>query len=81
MIIELTCTDAWREVSEMIDGTLDPEMEERMRLHFSHCAHCKAVYDGTRNLVRLMADDRFFDVPAEMSERLARRLASEAGNG
>ena len=78
MIVELTCTEAWREISEMIDDALDPEMRERLQLHFEHCAHCKAVYDGTRNVVKLVADDRFFDVPAEMSERLARRLASEA---
>ena len=78
MIVELTCTEAWREISELIDGTLDPAMQERMRLHFHHCAHCKAVYDGAQNVVSLMANDRFFDVPAEMSERLARRLASEA---
>ena len=81
MIVEVTCTEAWREISEMIDGTLDAEMEERLRLHFSHCAHCKAVYEGTRNLVSLLADDRFCDVPAGLSERLARRLASTTGNG
>ena len=80
MIVELTCREAWREISELVDGTLDPAMQERMRLHFHHCARCKAVYDGTRNIVRLMADDRFIDVPTAMSERLARRLASEAGN-
>ncbi len=78
MIVELTCTEAWREISEMIDDTLDPAMRERLQLHFSHCSHCKAVYDGTQNVVRLVADERFFDVPAEMSKRLARRLALEA---
>ena len=81
MIVELTCTEVWREISEMIDDTLDPGMRERMQLHFEQCGHCKAVYDGALNVAELMRDDRFFDVPAEMSERLARRLASEAKAG
>ncbi len=81
MIVELTCTEAWREISEMIDDALAPEMRERLELHFSHCAHCRAVYDGARNIVGLVSDERFFEVPAGMSERLARRLASEAKAG
>ncbi len=81
MIVELNCTEVWREISEMIDDTLGPEMRQRMQLHFEHCAHCKAVYDGARNVTELMGDDRCFDLPAGMSERLARRLASEAKAG
>ncbi len=39
LIIEMSCIEAWREFSELIDGTLDPEMYSRVQLHLQHCAH------------------------------------------
>ncbi len=64
----------------MIDGTLEPAMRQRMELHFKHCAHCKAVYDGTRNAVRLIGDDHVFDLPPGFSDRLFRRLSADFCN-
>ncbi len=78
LIIEMSCVEAWREFSELIDGTLDPEMHSRVQLHLQHCAHCKAVYEGTQNVVRLVGDDRAFDLPDGFSDRLFRLLSSAA---
>jgi anti-sigma factor RsiW len=76
-IAEISCVEAWREISEMVDGTLDPEMSQRMELHLRNCAHCKAVYDGTHNTVQLIADDRVFEMPAGFLNRLFQHLSSE----
>lgn len=77
--VELTCHEAWREISEFVDQTLDCEMHERMRQHLSDCAHCKAVCDGVRNTVQLIADDRVYDLPLGFNERLRQRLWIEFG--
>ena len=79
-VIEISCAEAWREVSEMIDRTLDPEMRERVELHLRHCAHCTAVFDGTRNAVLLIGDDQAEELPLGFAERLFSRLSLEFCN-
>lgn len=79
LTVDLTCQEVWKEISEFVDQSLDREMQDRMRLHLSHCAHCKAVYDGVQNTVLLMADDRVYDLPRGFSERILQRLWVEFG--
>ena len=73
-IIEISCVEVWRELSNYIDGNVDPELRQRMKEHFKECEHCTAVLDGTRNVVRLVGDDRSFDLPPKFSDRLKRRV-------
>ena len=77
VVVEISCREAWQEISEMIDGALEPEMQRRMEMHLRHCKHCRAVYDGARNVVRLVGDEEIFDLPAGLGERLFSRLAAE----
>ena len=72
--IEISCVEVWRELSNYIDGVVDPELRQRMEDHFKTCEHCTAVLDGTRNVVRLVGDSRAFDLPAGFSDRLRKRL-------
>lgn len=75
-IVEISCVEVWRELSNYIDGNVDPELRQRMDEHFKECVHCTAVLDGTRNVVRLMGDGRSFDLPRGFSDRLKKRLQS-----
>lgn len=74
MVIEITCIEAWREISNYIDDAVDPELRERMEAHFRVCKHCSAVLDGTRNIVKLVADGAEFEVPAGFGSRLYTKL-------
>ena len=74
MVIEITCTEVWREISNYIDEAVDPELLARMEAHFRVCKHCSAVLDGTRNVVKLVADGAEFEVPAGFGSRLYTRL-------
>lgn len=78
--IEISCVEVWRELSNYVDGTVDPELRERMEEHFKGCDHCTAVLDGTRNVVRLVGDGRAFDLPLGFSDRLKKRLQEKLGS-
>lgn len=78
-VIEISCMEVWREISNYIDDTLDPELRRRMEEHFKGCEHCSAVLDGTRNVIRLVGDGRTFDLPDGFSERLKKRLEEKMG--
>jgi len=79
-VVEISCVEVWRELSNYIDGAIDPELRLRMEEHFKGCEHCTAILDGTRNVVRLVGDGRAFDLPAGFSERLKRRLQDKLGD-
>ena len=72
--IEISCVEVWREISNYLEEEISPEMRERMEPHFKACAHCTAVLDGTRNIVKLVGDGRVFQVPEGFSERLYKKL-------
>ena len=79
MVIEISCVEVWREISNYIDESTDPELLDRMEAHFKVCRHCSAVLDGTRNVVRLIADGAEFEVPASLGKRIYTKLDSQLG--
>ncbi|SFS12943.1 Putative zinc-finger [Granulicella pectinivorans] len=70
----IACKHVWTYISDYLDGTLDPEVRERVQKHLEHCEICSAILDSTRNILILTADDRVFELPMGYSERLHARL-------
>jgi anti-sigma factor RsiW len=71
----LNCKHVWRQISDYIEGTVDPELRGAIETHLAHCRHCAAVLDSTRNILVLVADDRTFELPVGFSDRLHARLS------
>jgi Putative zinc-finger len=71
------CAEVWQEVSNYLDGELDPGLRTAMEEHFRGCKHCTTVLDGARNVIQLYGDERMLEVPLGFSQRLHRKL--EAG--
>jgi len=73
-VIEISCLEVWREISNYVDQDVAPELRARMEAHFKTCAHCKAVLDGTKNVVKLVADGVEFEIPKGFSDRLFSKI-------
>lgn len=73
-VIEISCLEVWREISNYIDDDVDAELRARMQAHFKVCAHCKAVLDGTKNVVKLIGDGVEYQMPDGFSQRLYDRI-------
>lgn len=78
-VIEISCVEVWREISNYIDGDVEPELKARLELHFKRCKDCRAVLHGTDNTVHLLTDGDWYPLPEGFSERLFSRLSSEYG--
>ncbi len=72
--IEIDCVEVWRQISDYLDGELDAGLRASMSSHFKDCAHCSAILDGTRNVVKLVGDGRAFEIPVSASERFYKKL-------
>lgn len=74
----MNCEYVWREISNYVDGDIEPGLRAVIDEHLQQCAHCRSVLEGTRNVVRLYGDERMLEVPAGFEQRLKRRLTRSA---
>ena len=72
----VSCEQVWREISNYLDGEVNPQLRAAMEAHFRECKHCTAVLDGTKNVVHLYADDRLIELPPGFSEGWQKKLAA-----
>jgi len=77
----IRCEEVWREISNYLEGEVDPNLRATMEEHFRGCKHCTAVLDGTRNVIQLYGDERMIEVPLGFSNRLHRRLEENMHGG
>ena len=64
----------WKEISNYIDGEVEPSLRTKMDRHFGTCARCKAVLDGASNVVQITGSAEAFDLPTGFSKRLYAKL-------
>jgi hypothetical protein len=70
----VNCEEVWREISNYLEGDIEPGLRLAMEEHIRGCQRCTAVLDGTRNVVQLYGDERMLEVPLGFSQRLQHRL-------
>ena len=73
-VIEISCLEVWREISNYLDNEVSRQLRERMEAHFKFCNHCFAIMDGTRNTLQLVGDGVTFELPSGFTERLQNKL-------
>lgn len=69
------CEHVWREISNYLEGEVEPTLRAAMEEHFRTCKRCTSVLEGTRNVIRLYSDERMIEVPTGFGRRLEKRLA------
>jgi hypothetical protein len=77
--IEIECEAVWRQISNYLDREVDAGLRAVMAAHFKDCAHCSAILDGTRNVVKLVGDGKAFEIPKHVSQRLYNKLHLHLG--
>jgi anti-sigma factor RsiW len=77
-IVEISCLEVIRELSNYVDKDVRPDLRAQIAAHLPTCAHCTAIYDGLRNTMTLVADDRTFELPAGFSQRLRVKLTQSS---
>ena len=80
-VIEISCLvyslEVWREFSNYLDDEVAPALRVRMEAHFKACAHCTAVLDGTKNVVKLVGDGIEYELPEGFGQRLYSKLKDQ----
>ncbi len=70
----LDCKHVVDELSNYLDDEVAAALRQEIGAHLGECRTCRALYDSTRRILRIVTDSRSFDIPEEVSERIVQRL-------
>jgi anti-sigma factor (TIGR02949 family) len=68
------CREVIRELSEYLDGELDPTLAEDLRRHLHDCEDCGIVVDTTRKTIEMYCNQEPAPLPPDVKQRLQRAL-------
>jgi predicted anti-sigma-YlaC factor YlaD len=70
----VSCKTIIANLSDYLDGDAAPEMRRKIERHLRGCRRCSAVYDSTQKMLVITGDERIFEIPAGLSQRLHKFL-------
>jgi len=68
------CKDVVRELSNYLDGALDPGFLAELERHLEQCQNCRLVVDTTKKTIQLFCNSEPAPLPDEVRQRLHRAL-------
>ena len=66
----MNCKGVIREISNYIDGELDPVERQELERHLEHCEDCTMIVDQTRTSIKVLCDSRPVSLSTEVRARL-----------
>lgn len=71
----MVCEEVIRELSNYIDGELDPGLRQALELHLEHCDDCRIVVNTARKTIELYCGKDPVPLPADVQQEIDRVLA------
>jgi anti-sigma factor RsiW len=72
----VSCETVLEELSNFIDGDVDPVLRAEIQAHIQRCHRCSVLVDSMSKMVYIFADEKVIEVPSGYSERLHRFIDS-----
>ena len=66
----MNCKGVIRELSNYIDGDLDPVVKQELERHLEHCEDCTMIVDQTKKSIEILCDSRPVELPSDVRSRL-----------
>ena len=78
----MNCKSVIREISNYLDGELEPSVKQELEQHLEDCEDCNVVVDQVRLTVDVFCDSKPVELPSDIKSRLheaLRRKMKEKG--
>ncbi|HVS73991.1 MAG TPA: zf-HC2 domain-containing protein [Candidatus Acidoferrales bacterium] len=75
----MNCDGVIRELSNFLDGELDPAVQRELERHLGDCGECALIVDQTKKTVQIFCDSEPVELPAEVRSRLREALRRKMG--
>jgi len=70
----LNCKGVIRELSNYIDGDLDPVVKQELEHHLAHCEDCTMIVDQTKKTIEILCGSQIVSLSADARSRLHAKL-------
>lgn len=68
------CQDYVSDLSDYLDGELDPSICEEIEKHIGHCENCRIMVDSMKQTVTLCREGKPEKLPSELEDKLGKLL-------
>jgi hypothetical protein len=75
----MDCDKVVRDLSNYIEGQLEPPLRAEIERHLRRCSYCAILIDSTRKLLYLVGDEKIFVPPFLGNQDLPRLLTLAEG--
>ena len=75
----MNCKGVIRELSNYIDGDLDPVVKQELERHLEHCEDCAMIVDQTKKTIQVLCDSQPVSLSADVCSRLHATLREKTG--
>ena len=75
----MNCKGVIRELSNYIDGDLDPGLKTELERHLNHCEDCTMIVDQTKKSIEILCDSKPVELPSDVRSRLHAALREKTG--
>jgi anti-sigma factor RsiW len=69
-----SCDEFRKGLSDLVDDAAARDLRARLERHISECRTCSVLYDSTRKTIRIVTDAGTWEVPEDVTRRLAARI-------
>ena len=73
----MNCKGVIRELSNYIDGELDPVVLQEIERHLGHCEDCKMLVDQTRKTIEIFCGSKRVTLPSDVRSRIHAALKTK----
>ena len=73
----MSCKNTLIQLSDFLDGDLDPALAEELKQHLIACDDCRVVVDTTRQTIQLYCNAEPIPLPEDVEKRLQQALAKK----
>lgn len=77
-VLSETCKQLMAQLSNFLDGELDPSLCEKIEQHLATCPMCPIVVDTTKKTITLYRDAPQHEIPPDVRQHLIEVLGLES---
>jgi predicted anti-sigma-YlaC factor YlaD len=64
------CTEFLNELSDFLDGSIEPKLYAELQEHLQWCSQCFVVCDTTRKTIQIYRENEIYELPDDLRSRL-----------
>jgi predicted anti-sigma-YlaC factor YlaD len=71
------CKEFLKELSDYLDGSLDPKLQAELKEHLQWCSNCYVVCNTTEKTIEIYRENKVYELPDELRSKLQSAILSK----